>query len=186
MSNLKILFLLFFNLLFITLSLLLVFFLFSPASLKSYLTGSPLVPTPKKEIRSCLKAVNLSPDETLLDLGSGTGRVLIIANKEFGAKVRGIEHSKITALISKINLILRGVSGEIVSGDFLNEDFSEADVVFTYLSTTLLKKIYRKIKEKDRNITIVSYCFPVPGVEETKKTESERGKSIYVYKLKTN
>ena len=48
------------------------------------------IPTPKKQIRRILKEVGLSKKDVLFDLGSGDGRVVEIAAKEFGCKAIGI------------------------------------------------------------------------------------------------
>ena len=49
--------------------------------------GLPSKPTKPDRIRAALKLANLQPDEVFYDLGAGDGRVLIIAAKEFNAKL---------------------------------------------------------------------------------------------------
>jgi len=57
----------------------------------SVVVGAPWLPTPKSKVRAMLEFANVGEGDTLYDLGSGDGRILIMAAKEFGAKAVGIE-----------------------------------------------------------------------------------------------
>ncbi len=160
----------------------LIFFL-SPSSIKSYTTGAPLVPTPKKEIKAALKAVGLTSEDRFFDLGSGTGKSLIIASKDFGAEVVGIDHSRPNVLISRINLKVKKVKGKIICQNLLKTDLREADVIFTYLSPSLMEKLEKKIKKEKVSLRVASYCFSFPGLKEEKVLKTANGKNIFIYDI---
>jgi hypothetical protein len=71
--------------------------------------GLPPVPTGMNRIRKALKLVNLQPDEVIYDLGSGDGRVLIIAAREFGAQAVGIEIGPVQRAFSRVNVLRSGI-----------------------------------------------------------------------------
>ncbi|ABL87957.1 conserved hypothetical protein [Pyrobaculum islandicum DSM 4184] len=54
----------------------------------------PFVATPEVVVRRMLQLAKVQPGEVVYDLGSGDGRVVIIAAKEFGARAVGVEIRK--------------------------------------------------------------------------------------------
>ena len=99
--------------------------------------GLPPVTTTRERIRKALELANPQPDETLYDLGSGHGRVLVIAAKEFGLNAVGIEVGPVQCVISWLNARWNGVSSQVrvEAGDFFKSNFKEADIVFAYLTS---------------------------------------------------
>ncbi len=183
MNNFDLIFLFFSLLLAIFVLITLLFFFLTPSSIKSYISGAPPVPTPKKVIRTALKEAGLKSGDLYFDLGSGSGRSLIIAAEEFGAQVVGIEHSRPNAFVSKINLKIRGIKGEIICQNLLESDLSKADVVFAYLSISLMKKLEKKIQREKLSFKVVSYSFSFPNLKEVKRIKMSSGKSIFIYEL---
>src|SRR5512144_2475688 len=75
--------------------------------------GLPSRPTHPDRIRAALKLANLKAEETLYDLGSGDGRVLVIAAREFGAKAVGIEIGPVQRLVSRVAAGNNGVNDRV-------------------------------------------------------------------------
>ena len=75
--------------------------------------GAPWIPTPKKNVRSMLKLAGVSSRDVLYDLGSGDGRIIIMAAKEFGAKSIGIELDPIRVLWSKLKIRRAKLTNEV-------------------------------------------------------------------------
>ena len=129
------------------------------------LYGLPLVPTKLSRIRKALKLVNLQPDEVLYDLGSGDGRVLIVAAREFGAQAVGIEIGPVQRVVSWIKVFRNGVRHKvrIEAGNFYNADLGAADVVFVYATskeiTKLAAHLEKQMKPGSRLVSI-SADFP--------------------------
>ena len=123
--------------------------------------GSPFYPTPLAAIRYALREVATRPGEKLYDLGAGTGRVLLIAEKEFGAKAIGYEMSFLFYVIAKINLWLHGSHAELHFGNFLKKDLRDADVIFCFLVARALPKVEDKLMTELRpGARIICYGFP--------------------------
>lgn len=166
---------------FIIYCIIIISIFFSPTSIKSIINGSPPIPSPKEEIRYALKAAELSKGDIFYDLGSGTGRVVNIAKKDFGAEAIGIEYSLFWFLFSKINLFIHGTKAKVYRKNFLKQDISDADVLYTYISSTLMKKLEKRLEKEKISVKIVSYCFSFPNLEVKKKIISPKGKPILIY-----
>ena len=130
------------------------------------------IPTPKKQIRRILKEVGLNKKDVLFDLGSGDGRVVEIAAKEFGCKAIGIENSIVLYYLSKIRL--RGVNNaNIIHSDIFKVDLSGATVVYAYLSKKLMKMLKKKFKkELKKGTIIISLDHEIPGWKPIKKIKT--------------
>jgi SAM-dependent methyltransferase len=92
------------------------------------------VPTPPELVEKMLDLARLTPDDRLVDLGSGDG-VLVIAAARRGIRARGIEYEPQLVEYSKRQAREAGVEGRtrFVRGDIFKTDFSEATVVTTFL-----------------------------------------------------
>lgn len=122
--------------------------------------GLPSRPTHPDRIRAALKLANLKPDELLYDLGSGDGRVLVIAAREFGARAVGIEIGPMQRLVSRAMVRYNGVSERVrvEAGNFYASDVREADVVFVYATSKevmkLAPRLEKQLKKGSRVVSI--------------------------------
>ncbi len=125
--------------------------------------GLPPISSRKERIRRALELTNPKTGETLYDLGSGHGRVLIMAAKEFGLNAVGIEAGPVQCVISKINAIRNKVNSKvrIEAGDFYKSNLENADIVFAYLTSgygdRLQKKLKKELKPGARVVTVSFY-----------------------------
>jgi len=92
------------------------------------------VPTPPALVEKMLDMAHLTPNDRLVDLGSGDG-VLVIAAARRGARARGVEYDPRLVEFSKRSARAAGVSArtKFVRGDIFETDFSDATVVATFL-----------------------------------------------------
>ena len=86
----------------------------------------------------------ISPDTA--KLGAGTGKALLIAEKEFGAHAIGFEISTIFYIIGKINLFIHGSRATLVKKNLFDADLKSADVIFCFLAIRTMQKMEDKIK----------------------------------------
>jgi len=129
--------------------------------------GAPSVYANKDAILEACKLAGLKKGQTLLDLGCGDGRSLIIASKEFGAFGIGIERSPYCYLKSKLNVYLSGQKNiKILYGDIqkYDDEVKKADVIYVYLLNSVLAKIENWLFATIGNKTkIVSLAFKFPN-----------------------
>ncbi len=149
----------------------------------------PFVPTPEVVVRRMLQLARVRPGEVLYDLGSGDGRIVIMAAKEFGAYAYGIEIRKDLYEQSMAKIRDLGLDGRarIINTNFFDADISDADVVTMYLLTSVNERLRPKLEKELRPGTrVVSHDFEVSGwrpviVEEV--YEEWRSHKIYLYKI---
>jgi len=145
--------------------------------------GLPSKPTKPDRIRNALKLADLQPDETLYDLGAGDGRVLILAAKEFGAKVVGIEIGPVQCALSWLKIVRNGLGSrvQIKLKNFYKTDLSAADVVFIYGTSREVVKLApylpAQLKPGSRVISI-SADFP-----EWEPSKFDDHDLIFVYEM---
>lgn len=150
---------------------------FSPSTVKAAIIGAPFVTSSKEVIRKALKLAGLKKGETFYDLGSGDGRSLIIANKEFKAKAVGFEYSRPLSVFSRINLFLNRAKGNIYRKNFFTGevDLSKADVIFMFLTPKAFPKLKEKFeKELKPGTRIVTYSSELVFWKPDKVIENEK------------
>ncbi|MHA1480203.1 MAG: class I SAM-dependent methyltransferase [Candidatus Thorarchaeota archaeon] len=143
--------------------------------------GAPWLPTPKKRVRTMLEIADVTADDIVYDLGSGDGRIIIMAAKEFGANAVGIEIDPIRLRWSRFSIWRQklGSRVSVVRGNFFKMSLSEATVVTLYQGHEINKKIRDKLAEDLRPGTrVVSYRFILDGWTPTKTNEES---STYLY-----
>jgi SAM-dependent methyltransferase len=143
--------------------------------------GAPWVPTPRRVVRRMLALGGVKPGELVYDLGSGDGRVLTIAARQFGARAVGIEIDPLRCIWSRVVILLTGLreKARVVRGDLFDQDLSPADVVTCYLlqgtNDRLAEKLGRELRPGAR---VVSNSFTFPGL--TLASEDEKH-NLYLY-----
>ena len=153
---------------------------------------APFVATPMPVVRQMLILAELKPEEILYDLGSGDGRAVIMAAKDFGAKSVGVELREDLAkrALSNIQEVGLETKVQILQNDIFKVDLSPADVVFLYLTTSANEKIKSKLEaELKLGARIVSHDYEILGWKPSKIDNfCENPKlgypshTIYVYK----
>ena len=134
----------------------------APAPVQDRTPDVIYVPTPPEVVEAMLKVANVTKDDVIYDLGSGDGRIVIAAAKEFGARGVGIDIDPQRIMEAQENARKAGVSDKVrfLQQDLFESDFSEATVVTLYLlpqlNLRLRPKLLRELKPGTR---IVSHSF---------------------------
>ena len=155
----------------------------------SYLDRTaPYVPTPHKVVEKMLELAQVGPNDVVYDLGSGDGRIVIMAAQKFGAQAVGVElngdlFKQSSARIAELGLDKRA---KILHENMFDVSVSvrPATVVTLYLLTSVNERL-RPILEKQLRpgTRVVSHDFKIPGWEPEKVVEvtSDDGMSHTVY-----
>ncbi len=135
-------------------------------------TTEPFVPIPEDVIPKMLLLASLKPNETLVDLGSGDGRIVIAAAKLFGANAVGVDVRG--ALVKECRRRVRemGLSRrvKVLRGRFRDVSLTKADVVALYLSSYTLGLLVPKfMRELRRGGRVVTFDFPIFGWESARE-----------------
>lgn len=127
---------------------------------------APYVASPMPVVRQMLVLAELKPGETVYDLGSGDGRAVIMAAKDFGAKAVGVELREDLAKRALNSIYELGLDRkvQIRQDDIFKVDLTLADVVFLYLTTSANEKIKPKLESELRPGTrVVSHDYEILG-----------------------
>jgi hypothetical protein len=96
---------------------------------------TPYVPTPQVVVDRMLELAQIKAGDTVIDLGSGDGRIMITAAQKYGARGFGVELNP--RLVESSNDAARsaGVADRVkfLQQDLFKTDFREADVLTLYL-----------------------------------------------------
>jgi len=153
---------------------------------------APFVATPTSVVRQMLVLADLKPGEVLYDLGSGDGRAVIMAAKDFGATSVGVELRDDLAkrALDSIQELDLAEKTRIIQKDIFTVNLSAANVVFLYLTTSANEKIKPKLEaELESGTRVVSHDYEILGWKPLKvDTFCENPKlgypshTLYVYK----
>jgi SAM-dependent methyltransferase len=124
----------------------------------------PDVRTPPEVVTEILRLARVGPDDVVYDLGSGDGRIVIAAARDFGARGVGVELDPGLVVESAKNARRARVAGrtQFFLQNIFDADITEATVVTLYLSPDLnlrlRPKLLAQLKPGSR---IVSHDFPI-------------------------
>jgi hypothetical protein len=118
------------------------------------------VPTPQALVDKMLDMAKVTPQDFLMDLGSGDGRTVITAAKR-GAHAMGIEYNPDMVELSKQNAAKEGVTdrAEFVKADLFETDLSKATVITMFLLPDINLKLRPKILDLKPGTRVVSNTF---------------------------
>ena len=160
--------------------------LWAVSNIIAVLGGSPPVHTSLATSREILSKIPLNAKSTLLDLGSGTGNLLIIARRKYGARAVGYELSPYPFLVSRLRTLFSHGTVKLYYASVFEADLSKATDIFIYLLPKMLLALLPKIKKEARVGTkIITRSFPLPEWQPIKKLTVGREKTkIFIYQVK--
>lgn len=151
---------------------------------------APYYPTPETIVEKMLQLGGAKKGERVFDLGSGDGRIVIMAAEKFGAQAVGVEydkdlHRQSTERIRRLGLAAKA---QIIHGDLLAQDYSQADLITVYLLPVSNEKL-RPILESQlkKGARVVAHDFEINGwrPDKTEVIEDDgegRSHTLYLYR----
>ncbi len=132
-----------------------------------------------------LQLARVGPRDVVYDLGSGDGRIPIIAAQKFGALGVGIEIDASLVALARRNAAAAQVGERVtfIHGDLFKANLTEATVVTMYLSPNILKLIGPGLRALAPGTRIVSHQFPMPGWEPDERRTVDEAE-IYLWIVK--
>ncbi|MGE5362347.1 MAG: class I SAM-dependent methyltransferase [Bacteroidales bacterium] len=124
------------------------------------------VPTSETLVAKMLDMAQVTPQDVVMDLGSGDGRTVIAAAKR-GARAIGIEYNPEMVELSKRNAAAAGVSDRttFMKADLFETDLSQATVITMFLLPEINMKLRPKILELKPGTRVVSNSFTMEDWE---------------------
>jgi hypothetical protein len=158
-------------------------------ALRQMRTAAFFAPTPWAVCRQMLEFAEVGPADTVYDLGSGDGRIPIMAAQEFGACAVGIELDQKLRRYAEDKSREYGLAERVGfrAEDFFKTNLHDASVVTLYLLTHvngyLGPRLASQLKKGSR---VVALDYPVPGWRQEKelpvKSEGNVDYNLFLYR----
>jgi len=122
------------------------------------------VPTPAELVDKMLDMANVTPQDFVVDLGSGDGRNVIAAAKR-GARALGVEYNPDMVELSRRIAVKEGVAdrAQFVEGDMFEAEFSKATVMALFLLPDNMNRLRTKFFNLRPGTRIVANTFGIEG-----------------------
>src|SRR5688572_1078625 len=137
-------------------------------------------PTRHNIADAMLRLANVTADDVVYDLGSGDGRIPIIAAQKYGARGVGIEIDPLLVEQSWRTAneaeVAHRVSFKV--GDLFEADLSAATIITLYLSTSIMKTLEPKLRALKPGTRIVSHQFAMPQWAPDKKIQVDESELL--------
>ncbi len=140
------------------------------------LFGAPYLPTLSKQVPKALDLIDLKPGQTLLELGSGDGRILAAAAQR-GITSVGYELNPLLVIYSWLRTRRYGKKVRVVWGNYWVKPLPAADGIFVFLLNPYMEKLNKKIvQDFSKPVKLVSFAFEIPS----RKPIKQKG-GLYLY-----
>ena len=139
------------------------------------------VPTPDEVVERMLRMAQVTPNDYVVDLGAGDGKIAIMAAKKFGARAMGIEYNPDMARHAQRNAEKAGIASRarIVQGDIFVTDFTQATVLTMYLLPALNLKLRPQILAMRPGTRVVSHSFNMDDWEPDESSSMDGRRAYY-------
>ena len=137
-------------------------------------------PTRHNIADAMLRLASVTADDVVYDLGSGDGRIPIIAAQKYGARGVGIEIDP--TLVERAWRIANEaeVANRVsfIVGDLFEADLSKATVITLYVSPNMMKMLAPRLRALKPGTRIVSHQFPMPGWEPDRRIKVDEAEVL--------
>ena len=123
---------------------------------------APYFPTPQIVVDKMLQLGGLKAGEKMYDLGSGDGRIVIMAARKYKADAFGVEldDSLYKQSVERIKTLGLAPTAHIILGDLLQQDYSSADLLTIYLLPVAIEKAAPILeKQLKKGARVVAHDF---------------------------
>src|SRR5690349_4397477 len=152
---------------------------------------APYYPTPETIVQKMLQLGGLKAGEKMYDLGSGDGRIVIIAAQKFHAEAIGVELNRDLAKQSTAKILKLGLdkTARIINGDLLKQNYGSADLVTVYLLPESIDNKVQPLLDRQlkKGARVVAHDFEFKNwkpekVENIADDGEGRSHTLYLYR----
>lgn len=146
----------------------------------------PFVTTPSDVVAGMLDLGEVSGSDTVYDLGSGDGRIVLAAARDRGATAVGIEIDPALVDRSREAIRVAGLADRatVRRGDIFKEDFTRATAIMMFLKPDVNARLRPQLDACKPGTRVVSHMFSMPGAKPAKRVaikSSEDGVEHVLY-----
>jgi hypothetical protein len=140
------------------------------------------VPTPDALVDRMLRMAQVTANDFVVDLGSGDGKIVIAAARDFKARSLGVEYNPDMVSLARRNAEKAGVANlaRFEQGDIFQYDYSSATVVTMYLLPGLNMKLRPTLLKMKPGTRLVTHQFTM-GSWEPDDSSTVDGRPGYLW-----
>jgi cyclopropane fatty-acyl-phospholipid synthase-like methyltransferase len=145
------------------------------------------VPTSDPVVRSMLDLAHVTPADVVYDLGSGDGRIVIEAARNYGARGVGVELDPALIKQATKKALKAGVADRVTfqEGDLFKADLSDATVVTLFLSPSVNARLETKLRrELKPGARVVSHRFAMPPDWKPDRDVAGHGTHVFLWTIR--
>jgi hypothetical protein len=146
----------------------------------------PFVPTPQVVVDEMLRAASVGPDDFVIDLGSGDGRIAITAAKKFGARAMGVELDEHLIYQSEESARQSAVENRVkfLRQDLFKTDLSQGTVITMYLLPSVNRRLRPRLLDLKPGTRIVAHDFDLEEWKPDQLTTIRKNVFLWVVPAK--
>ena len=146
----------------------------------------PYVPTPQVVVDEMLRLANVGPQDFVIDLGSGDGRIPITAAKKFGARGLGVDLDFHLHIQSEESARQAGVEDRVtfLNQDLFKTDISQATVITMYLLPQVNRRLRPSLLDLKPGTRIVAHDFDLADWKPDEKTMIRKNVFLWIVPAK--
>lgn len=145
-------------------------------------TRVPFVPTTRVDIEDMTQRVGITKSDYFFDIGSGNGKVVFAVEGITGARVKGLQRAGWTQTYAKLRRLLTGSKVELVSGNFFNQPWQEATIIYAYLYPFLMNKVGEKaLADCNPGTKLVVRDFAISHLKHHQTWQTPSNHTMYLY-----
>jgi SAM-dependent methyltransferase len=144
---------------------------------------TPYIPSTRGNVDEMLRLAAVTPNDVVYDLGSGDGRIVIAAARDYGARGVGIDIDPALVKLSTDNALKAGVGERTAfrASDVFAVNLGEATVVTMYLLSGLVAKLEPKLlAELKPGTRIVAHDYGFPKWQPDRTLKISKTYMLYV------
>ncbi len=143
----------------------------------------PYVPTPYSIIRRMIALAGIQTHDRVVDLGSGTGRIVLEVARQYPVTVVGVELSPMLLAASRLRQLCTRQRGSVTweKQNLFIYPLDGVTVVFCFLITSVLTRLALRFEQLPNGARIVSYKFSIPLSSNWKSEMIPIGKNDRIY-----
>jgi SAM-dependent methyltransferase len=143
-------------------------------------------PSPPRVVRAMLELAEVKPGDVVYDLGSGDGRIVIAAARDFGARGVGVEIDPQLVAVAEAGARRAGVAGRVQfrTADLFEADLGEATVVTLFLYPDVNLRLRPKLLAELRpGARVISHWHDM-GDWRPDRTLRVDGRPVYLWRIR--
>lgn len=143
--------------------------------------GAPFLPTLQKRTPDAIDLMGLSAGQTMLDLGSGDGRILAESAKR-GIRGVGYELNPLLVWYSRLKLHKYRHLVRVKNANYMHAVWPKTDGIYMFTSSPYITKLHKKIIQNAiKPIKVVSFAYEIKGMKPLKSNNG-----MHLYKVTKN